>query len=119
MSFRDDILIRAIKALVEGLLRAAGLRKKQDLPAANQTLEEALKTVGLSVHLLRSLDEATLRSAFPDDTRRAVMAHALLELCAQRRADLGDDDDDALRLEARAQSLLQDIDESAVPAALR
>lgn len=117
MSLRDDVLMRSIHQLVEALLRAVGLRKKQDLPAAEQALGEGLSSLGLPLELLARVEVATLRSLVADPTRRALLAGALTELAALR--DAQGRAGDALALRERAAALLDDVDPASLPEPVR
>jgi hypothetical protein len=104
VSLRDDVVLRAVHQLVEALLRAAGLRKKKDLPAAEEAIGDGLRGLGLSLELVRRVDADTLQMLLPDPDRRAAVRDALLELARCRR-DAGDEDD-APRLEHTAHALV-------------
>jgi hypothetical protein len=110
LSLRDDVLLRAIHQLVEALLRAAGLRRKKDIPGAEQALGEGLNALGLPLELVARLDDSTLRNLLPDEERRALVGAALIELAQLR-------DDDALEETGRA--LINDIDDDALPDEVR
>ena len=113
VSLRDDILMRVIHQLVEALLRAAGLRKKKDLPAAEEALGEGLQSLGLSLALIKSVPSATLKALVQDPTRRALLGAALCELAAIAR-DRGDEPG-ADQLDHTASDLFDDIDVSKLP----
>lgn len=117
MSLRDDVLMRSIHQLVEALLRAVGLRKKKDLPAAEQALGEGLSSLGLPLELVVRVDAATLRSLVADPTRRALLAGALAELSALRE-DQGRTAD-AQGLRERAAILLEEVDPASLPEPVR
>lgn len=117
MSLRDDVLMRSIHQLVEALLRAVGLRKKKDLPAAEQALGEGLSSLGLPLELVARVDAATLRSLVADPTRRALLAGALAELSALRE-DQGRAAD-AQGLRERAAILLEEVDPASLPEPVR
>ena len=89
MSLRDDVVLRVIHQLVEALLRAAGLRRKQELPAAEAAIGEGLSGLGLSLDVITRLDAASLAAVLGDPAKRALVGAALLEL-ARVRADQGD-----------------------------
>jgi hypothetical protein len=113
VSLRDDVMMRSIHQLVEALLRAVGLRRKKDLPAAEQALGEGLSSLGLPLELLARVDVATLRSLVADPTRRALLAGTLSELSALR--DAQGRVSDALALRERAAALLDDVDPASLP----
>lgn len=117
MSLRDDVVLRVVHQLVEALLRAAGLRRKKDLPAASEAVGDGLRGLGLSPELLARLDGAALRSMIADPARRAMVAAALDELALQQRA-VGEIAA-AERLEDASAALLDDVDWSAVPPEVR
>ena len=71
-----------IHQLVEALLRAVGLRKKRDLPGAEQAIGDGLTGLGLSLNVITRLDAATLTSLLGD--KRALVGAALLELACVR-----------------------------------
>lgn len=117
VSLRDDVLMRSIHQLVETLLRAVGLRKKKDLPAAEQALGEGLSSLGLPLELVARVDAATLRSLVADPTRRALLAGALAELSALREAQ--GRAAEALGLRERAAILLDEVDPASLPEPVR
>lgn len=84
MSLRDDVVLRVIHQLVEALLRAMNLRRKKELPAAEQAIGEGLVTLGLSLDVITRLDGATLANVLGE--KRPLVAAALLELAAVRQA---------------------------------
>ena len=61
MVLQDDIITRAVKQLVRGLLRAVGFRKQKDFPAARQELDELYTSLGLDAGLLRRVTGPTVR----------------------------------------------------------
>lgn len=109
VSLRDDVVLRVVHQLVEALLRAAGLRKKKDLPAAEQALGDGLGALGLPLALVAGLDAGTLAGLVPDPARRALVAAALIEL-AELRAAAGRTDE-ASALHERAARLVHDLDD--------
>ncbi len=110
---RDDVLLRAIHQLVEALLRAVGLRKKKDLPAAEQALGEGLGALGLPLGLLAGLDADTLAGLVPDPARRALVAAALAELAELRLA--AGRPHEASTLRERAARLADGLDVEGLP----
>jgi hypothetical protein len=117
VSLRDDVVLRMIHQLVEALLNAAGLRKKKDLPAAEEALGEGIKTLGLTLDLIKSVPSSTLKGLVKDDTRRAMLGTALCELAAIARAR--GDDDDADRLDDCATDLFLDVNVKTLPPEVR
>ena len=113
MSLRDDVVLRVIHQLVEALLRAARLRRKQELPAAEEAISDGLTGLGLSLDVITRLDGTTLATVLGDPAKRALVGAALLEL-ARVRADAGDLDG-AHALATTSTRLLDGI---AVPAEL-
>lgn len=89
MSLRDDVVLRVIRQLVEALLKATGLRRKREFPAAEQAIGEGLTGLGLSLEVITRLDAATLATVLGDPAKRALVGAALLEL-ARVRAEQGD-----------------------------
>jgi hypothetical protein len=84
---RDDVVLRVIRQLVEALLRAAGLRRRRELPAAQDAIGEGLAGLGLSLDVITRLDAFTLAGVLGDPTKCAVVAAALLELARVRDAE--------------------------------
>jgi hypothetical protein len=117
VSLRDDVILRVIHQLVEALLKAAGLRKKKDLPAAEEALGEGLKSLGLTLDLVGRMPAGTLRGLVADPTRRALLASALCELAAVAR-ERGEEEK-ADRLDDTATDLVIDVDVAALPEEVR
>lgn len=117
MSLRDDVVLRVVHQLVEALLRAAGLRRKKDLPAASEAVGDGLRGLGLSLDLLTRLDGPSLRGMIADPARRAMVAAALAELALGKRAE--GDAATAESLEDAAADLVEDIDWAEVPMEIR
>lgn len=58
---RDDVIMRQIRKLVAGLVRAARFRREQDLVQAGQTLDDVLEDeLGLSPAIVRAVTANTL-----------------------------------------------------------
>jgi hypothetical protein len=74
-----------IHQLVEALLRAVGLRKKRDFPAAEQAIGDGLTGLGLSLDVITRLDARTLQSLLGD--KSALVGAALFELANVRAAE--------------------------------
>lgn len=117
MSLRDDVMLRAIHQLVEALLRAAGLRRKKDLPAAEQALGDGLRSLGLPLELVARVDAKTLAGLVTDPAHRALLAAALRELALLRDADGRIEEAASLRL--RGEALELDVDLASLPEAVR
>lgn len=117
MSLHDDVILRALTQLVEALLRAAGLRRRKDLPAAEQALGEGLRSLGLPLELLGRMDPATLTSLVPEPAKRALLAAALVELARLREVAGRVDEADELR--DRAEVLDASIDMATLPELVR
>ncbi|OGQ17736.1 MAG: hypothetical protein A2138_14295 [Deltaproteobacteria bacterium RBG_16_71_12] len=117
MSLRDDVVLRVVHQLIEALLRAAGLRRKKDLPAAEQALGDGLGAMGLPLQLVASVDADTLASLVPDPTRRALLSAVLAELAELREAQGRAAEAEALR--ARAVSLADALDAAALAEPVR
>lgn len=113
MSLRDDVVLRAVHQLVEALLRAAGLRKKKDLPASEQALGDGLQSMGLPLELIARLDPASLVALVPDPSRRALVCAALAELACLRQAQ--GRGPDARDLRERARALAGGLDDATLP----
>jgi len=118
MSIRDDVILRVIYELVEALLRAVGLRRKNDLAGAEQALGDGLRRLGLSLELIETLDAKSLSMLVADPARRACVALALRERAAALSSD-GISSDRADALLARADALLVDLDLTQIPHEVR
>jgi hypothetical protein len=113
VSLRDDVLMRMISQLVDALMKAVGLRKKKDLPAAEQAIGDGLKHLGLSLELVRRMPSSTLAGVVTDPVRRALVAASLCELAivARSKGDL----DEADQLDDTASDLFAGIDPHELP----
>ncbi len=117
MSLNDDIMFRALNQLVAGLLRAVGLRKKEDLPAAEEALAEGLKSLGLTLDLAKTMQASMMRDLVKDPVRRALLGSTLCEL-AQIALQRGDEAA-ADRLDDAATELFMDVDVAQLPEQVR
>lgn len=113
MGLRDDVILRMVSQLVEALLRAAGLRKKKDLPAAEQAIGDGLVSLGLPLDVITRLDATTLAGMLGD--KRPLVGAALRELALVR--EVAGELDEADRLHDTAERLLAgaDIPEELLP----
>lgn len=117
MSLRDDVVLRAIHQLIEALLRAAGLRRKKDLPAAEQALGDGLRSLGLPLELVARVDATTLAGLVTDPAHRVLLAAALRELALLRDAE--GRLEEAINLRLRSEALEAGVELASLPEAVR
>jgi len=92
VGIEDDVLIRPLKLLLKGLLKALGFRQQKDFPAAEQHLDELLQQyVGLSRALVDMSSLETLRALLTaggelDVAKSLALAHILAERAALSEA---------------------------------
>ncbi len=119
---RDDLLIRQIRKLVQGLLQAARLRREKDAARAEHTLDDILAgELGLSSAMVRALTGETLLDLLSpggelDRERALTLGLVLAERARASLAKGAPREADATR--AKARTLLEAAEAADVQALL-